>query len=137
MILSIMPYILSNFVFTHLFLHYYTSLLSYLCAHSHIWVRCAYKVLKQIAAKFMRQGQDMTTGCLHKILSYLTDIKKVIAIDLHEHGVHFQNPRKECVGLEDRNMCRSFSSRSTKMMIIHLCPQNYPQISNFIVDFPS
>lgn len=30
--------------------------------------------------------KDVSAGCLHKILSCLTDIKKVIAIDLNEHG---------------------------------------------------
>lgn len=30
--------------------------------------------------------KDVSAGCLHKILSCLTDIQNVIAIDLNEHG---------------------------------------------------
>lgn len=65
----------------------------------------------------------MSAGCLHKILSCLTDIKKVIAIDLNKHGdrdrnlcynVHFQNSEEEGVGLEEINVCGSFSSQSTQ-----------------------
>lgn len=70
----------------------------------------------------MSPGQDVSAGCLQEILSCLTVIAKAV-IDLNEHGdtaisaVHFQNMRKECVGLENRNLCGSLSPKNGHSLV--------------------
>jgi len=68
--------------------------------------------VKSDISKVLEIRKDVSVGCLHKILSCLTDIRKVLAIDINEHSDRgsnlcytacFQNPREEGVGLEETN----------------------------------